>query len=74
MTGQACNAAGKSAWAPAVDQSGVWRYRELLPEPDEARIVTFQEGNTPLWEAPRCAAYAGMRRLTFKHLGMNPTG
>ncbi len=58
----------------AVDQSGVWRYRELLPEPDEARIVTFQEGNTPLWEASRCAAYAGMRRLTFKHLGMNPTG
>ena len=58
----------------AIDQSGVWRYRELLPEPDEDRIVTFQEGNTPLWDAPRSAAYAGMRRLTFKHLGMNPTG
>jgi threonine synthase len=58
----------------AVDQSGVWRFRELLPEVDEANIVTMIEGNTQLFDAPRCAEYAGMQRLTFKHLGMNPTG
>lgn len=58
----------------AVDQSGVWRFRELLPEADDTEIITLTEGNTPLWDAPRSAAYAGMKRLVFKHLGMNPTG
>ncbi len=58
----------------AIDQSGVWRFRELLPEAVETEIVTMNEGNTPLWDAPRSAQYAGMDRLSFKHLGMNPTG
>ncbi len=58
----------------AADRSGVWRFRELLPEAEEANIVTMIEGNTQLFDAPRCAEYAGMKRLTFKHLGMNPTG
>ena len=58
----------------AVDQSGVWRFRELLPDADESDIVTLTEGNTQIWEAPRSAGYAGMNRLAFKHLGMNPTG
>jgi threonine synthase len=57
-----------------ADQSGVWRFRELLPEYEEAEIVTMLEGNTPVWDAPRSAEYAGMARLAFKHLGMNPTG
>jgi threonine synthase len=58
----------------AIDQSGVWRFRELLPEAGEAEIVTMIEGNTQIWDAPRCAEYAGINRLSFKHLGMNPTG
>ncbi|HMV86321.1 MAG TPA: threonine synthase [Blastocatellia bacterium] len=58
----------------AVDQSGVWRFRELLPDADESEIVTLTEGNTQIWDAPRSAGYAGMNRLAFKHLGMNPTG
>lgn len=57
-----------------VDQSGVWRFRELLPEAGEEDIVTLTEGNTPLWEAPRSARFGGVDRLVFKHLGMNPTG
>ncbi len=57
-----------------IDQGGVWRFRELLPDADEAKIVTMGEGNTPIWEALRSAGYARMKRLTFKHLGMNPTG
>ncbi len=57
-----------------ADQSGVWRFRELLPEKDDAQIVTLREGNTHVWDAPRSAQYAGMDRLVFKHLGMNPTG
>lgn len=58
----------------AIDQSGVWRFRELLPEADESEIITLTEGNTQIWEAPRSAEYGGMKRLAFKHLGMNPTG
>jgi threonine synthase len=58
----------------AIDQSGVWRFRELLPEADESEVVTMIEGNTQIWDAPRCAEYAGLNRLWFKHLGMNPTG
>jgi threonine synthase len=55
-------------------QSGVWRFHEFLPEAKEAEVVSLGEGNTQLFDAPRCAAYAGMKRLTFKHLGLNPTG
>lgn len=58
----------------AVDQSGVWRFRELLPEANEDEVITLTEGNTQIWDAPRSASYAGMERLAFKHLGMNPTG
>lgn len=59
----------------AADRSGVWRFRELLPfVEDESHIVTLEEGNTPLYEAPRSAQYAGLRELRFKHQGMNPTG
>lgn len=58
----------------AIDQSGVWRFRELLPEADESEVITLTEGNTQIWDAPRSARFAGMNRLAFKHLGMNPTG
>src|ERR1039458_7947140 len=58
-----------------VDQSGVWRYREMLPfEPSGLNIVTLREGNTPLLPAPRAAEYAGLDAITFKHQGFNPTG
>jgi threonine synthase len=65
---------GRCGSSKPIDQSGVWRFRELLPEADEAKIITMAEGNTPIWDAPRSAAYAKMKRLSFKHLGMNPTG
>src|ERR1019366_1049382 len=58
----------------AVDQSGVWRFRELLPiVHDLERVVTLREGNTPLYEMPRCAEIAGVDWLLAKHQGMNPT-
>jgi threonine synthase len=59
----------------AIDRSGVWRFRELLPFVDDyGLVITLAEGNTPLYDAPRSAVYAGMSRLAFKHLGLNPTG
>jgi threonine synthase len=58
-----------------VDQSGVWRFRELLPAlKDSAPAVTLREGNTPVYELPRCARIAGVDHLQAKHQGMNPTG
>ncbi|HEY1271850.1 MAG TPA: threonine synthase [Terriglobales bacterium] len=58
-----------------VDQSGVWRFRELLPRlPHLENIVSLREGNTPLYELPSCARAAAVDRLLAKHQGMNPTG
>ncbi len=58
-----------------LDQSGVWRYRELFPFLDSDRhVVTLREGNTPLLDAPRAAEYGGLAAITFKHQGFNPTG
>jgi threonine synthase len=58
-----------------VDQSGVWRFRDLLPIVDDLeKVVTLREGNTPLYDLPRCAKAAGIDWLLAKHQGMNPTG
>jgi threonine synthase len=58
-----------------LDQSGVWRYRELFPFLDDvSAVVTLREGNTPLLDGPIAASYGGLDRLTFKHQGFNPTG
>lgn len=59
----------------AVDQSGVWRFRDLLPiVEDLENVVTLREGNTPLYDLPRCAKSAGIDWLLAKHQGMNSTG
>ncbi len=59
----------------SIDQSGVWRFRDLLPiVSDFERAVTLREGNTPLYDLPRCAKAAGIDWLLAKHQGMNPTG
>jgi len=59
----------------ASDQSGVWRFRDVLPAlGPEHSAITLLEGNTPLHELPLCARAAGVDRLFAKHQGMNPTG
>ena len=71
----------KSVWLErrlskdAMDQSGVWRFRELLPPLESFDYaVTLREGNTPLYALPGCARIAGVEHLEAKHQGMNPTG
>src|SRR4051794_7951440 len=62
--------------------SGVWRFREWLPDFAEGEIVSKPEGNTNLYAVGagesggpgRIGAYAGVERLTLKHEGENPTG
>lgn len=59
----------------AVDLSGIWRFRELLPAlASDEHAITLREGNTPLYELPRCARITGVPRLLAKHQGLNPTG
>jgi threonine synthase len=61
--------------AAAVDQSGVWRFRDLLPiVSDPTKVVTLREGNTPLFHLRRSARMLGHEHLYAKHQGMNPTG
>ena len=71
----------KSTWSKRrlsndpLDQSGVWRFRELLPKPaSDEHVVSLREGNTPLYELPQSSRLTGVRKLYAKHQGMNPTG
>lgn len=72
-------AALKSLWLTrrtsreALDQSGVWRFRELLPHIPVEDAITLCEGNTPIYHLPRCARATGVESLQAKHQGMNPT-
>ena len=57
-----------------ADTSGVWRFRDLLPGLNPGHDpITLREGNTPLYDLPRCARLAGVDLLQGKHQGMNPT-
>jgi len=55
-----------------LDTSGVWRFREFLPN-SYSTVVTMSEGNNPLVKGQRTGEWAGLRNLSFKHLGWNPT-
>src|SRR5579859_2835451 len=54
--------------------SGVWRFRELLPQVDRQNMVTMCEGNTPLVPLKKAARALRLPHLLVKHQGMNPTG
>jgi threonine synthase len=58
-------------------QGVIHHYRELLPFSESTKIVSLNEGNTPLIEAPRLAELlapgAGLK-LYLKYEGLNPTG
>jgi threonine synthase len=71
----------KAAWIErrasqnSIDQSGVWRFRDLLPRlRNWDDVITLREGNTPLYSLPSCGRSAGIENLFAKHQGMNPTG
>ncbi|MEE9595108.1 MAG: threonine synthase [Candidatus Hydrothermarchaeales archaeon] len=54
--------------------SGVWRYKELLPVKDTSKVVTLEEGGTPLYKAGRLADELKVEQLYLKNEGANPTG
>jgi threonine synthase len=58
----------------ALREPTMWRYREVLPLPEDGRRVSLGEGFTPLLPAPRLGARLGLARLVVKEEGGNPTG
>ena len=52
----------------------LWRYRELLPLPDDVEPVSLGEGMTPLLECPRLGREFGLKRLLVKDESQLPTG
>jgi threonine synthase len=52
----------------------MWRYRELLPPADESKIVSLEEGITPLLPCPRLGAHFGLSQLSIKDESRLPTG
>jgi threonine synthase len=57
------------------DQSGVWRFREMLPfVPPGKDVVSLSEGRTPLLHVPQAGEWAGGVIVAIKHQGNNPTG
>ena len=51
----------------------LWRYEEVLPVLKSEHIITLGEGWTPLLQADRLAAKAGIDQLFIKDEGLNPT-
>ncbi len=70
----------KETWQARKDSSlgenssGVWRFRELLPQIERSNIVTLGEGNTPLLPIEKTCRFLRLGSLLAKHQGMNPTG
>ena len=63
--------------AGALDFSGVWRFRELLPfYRSNSDIVTVGEGRTNLQDARQLAPQLGLKpgRLFLQYEGLNPSG
>jgi threonine synthase len=52
----------------------VWRYRAFMPVLDDSKIVSINEGGTPLVRCGRLARELGVEELYIKFEGANPTG
>lgn len=59
-----------------LDQSGVWRFRELLPFAPVEDLVTIGEGRTMLQQADELASALGAKAgaLYLQYEGFNPSG
>ncbi len=70
----------KATFPPNLDRVwrrrllSVWRYAELLPVDNKAKIVTLGEGGTSLNKCLRLTEETGVRRIFAKNEGENPTG
>ncbi|MDJ0762207.1 MAG: threonine synthase [Myxococcota bacterium] len=51
-----------------------WRFKQLMPLTPKTNIITLGEGGTPLLQANRLAAKAGLASIWIKDESGNPTG
>ena len=65
--------AGLDRDAFAARPKGMWRWHELMPVQDPARVVSLGEGDTPVLHLPRLGADLGMANLYLKDESLNPT-
>ncbi len=56
-----------------ADVTGIWRYRALMPLAADAALPPLVVGGTPLYDAPDVARQVGVRTVSFKDDGRNPT-
>ncbi|MGZ5503545.1 MAG: threonine synthase, partial [Chthoniobacterales bacterium] len=54
-------------------EKSLWRYREVLPLPDDGEKVSLGEGGTPLLSARRFGDVIGLTSLWIKDESQNPT-
>jgi len=54
--------------------TGLWRYAPVLPIADPAHRISLGEGQTPLLDCPALARELGVKGLSVKFEGTNPTG
>jgi threonine synthase len=60
---------------PMLNQGVISRYREYLPVTQDTRIITLNEGSTPLIAAEKLSAAIHPRlQIWLKYEGLNPTG
>lgn len=58
----------------STPESGMWRFRSLLPLPTNAQVPPLQVGGTPLYRAHHLARKLGLSDLWIKDEGRQPTG
>jgi threonine synthase len=54
--------------------ANLWRYAPLLPVQDAKHVISLNEGFTPLLQTARLARKLGLKTLSVKDEGRNPTG
>ena len=59
----------REAWKGVIEG-----FRDRLPVTEATPVITLLEGDTPLVDAPRLAARAGVAEVHLKIEGANPTG
>jgi len=63
---------GKSDWKKRP--ISVWKYKELIPVDPKAKVYSLNEGGSPLLKCSRLGERLGMKNLSVKFDGANPTG
>ncbi|MCI4396841.1 MAG: pyridoxal-phosphate dependent enzyme [Thermoprotei archaeon] len=53
---------------------GVWKYKNFIPIPKNAEIISMGEGATPLIRLKRIGDMLKLKDLFIKLEGSNPTG